>query len=37
MTVPNERLSLASALHADKVVELDALANALVDSLNGQA
>jgi len=37
MTVLNERLSLASALHADKVVELDALANALVDSLNGQA
>ena len=37
MTVLNERLSLASALHADKAVELDALANALVDSLNGQA
>ncbi len=33
MTVLNERLSMASSLHADKAVELDALANALVESL----
>ena len=33
MTVLNERLSLASALHADKAAELDALADALAESL----
>ena len=35
MTVLNERLSLASALHDDKETELDTLANALVSDLNG--
>jgi flavorubredoxin len=35
MTVLNERLSLASALKPDKATELEALANALVDSLKG--
>ena len=32
MTVLNERLSMASALHADKAGELDALADAIVES-----
>jgi flavorubredoxin len=36
MTVLNERLSLASALKPDKATELEALANALVDSLKGE-
>ena len=34
MTVLNERLSLASSLKADKAAELDALADAIVESLN---
>ena len=34
MTVLNERLSMASALHADKAGELDALADAIVESIN---
>ena len=33
MTVLNERLSMASSLSDDKAVELDALADALVDSI----
>ena len=33
MTVLNERLSLASSLLPDKAVELDKLADALVESL----
>ena len=33
MTVLNERLSLASSLHPDKAVELDALADSIVESL----
>ena len=37
MTVLNERLSLASALHDDKAVELDKLADALVESLQEKA
>ena len=36
MTVLNERLSLASALHADKAAELDALADAIAASLEGK-
>ncbi len=35
MTVLNERLSLASALHPDKAGELDALADSIRDSING--
>lgn len=35
MTVLNERLSMASALGNDKAVELDALAEALADSVKG--
>ena len=34
MTVLNERLSLASALNDSKAVELDTLANAIVESVN---
>lgn len=34
MTVLNERLSLASALHADKATELDALADSIIESMN---
>ena len=34
MTVLNERLSMASSLGDDKAVELDALADALVESVN---
>lgn len=34
MTVLNERLSLASALHADKATELDALADGIIESMN---
>ena len=34
MTVLNERLSLASALHADKEDELDRLAEAIADDIN---
>ena len=34
MTVLNERLSMASALHADKAGELDALADAIAESIN---
>ena len=34
MTVLNERLSLASALHPDKAGELEALADAIKDSLS---
>ena len=33
MTVLNERLSLASALHPDKVTELDALAGSIIESM----
>ena len=33
MTVLNERLSLASALHPDKVTELDALADSIIESM----
>lgn len=33
MTVLNERLSLASALHADKATELDALADSIIESM----
>ena len=33
MTVLNERLSLASALHPDKEAELEALADSIVESL----
>ncbi|MCI9584600.1 FprA family A-type flavoprotein [Clostridiaceae bacterium] len=33
MTVLNDRLSLASALHADKAVELDALADSIIESM----
>ena len=35
MTVLNERLSLASSLKADRAQELDALADALVESVAG--
>ena len=34
MTVLNERLSMASALLPDKAAELDALADAIVESVN---
>lgn len=34
MTVLNERLSLASALHDSKAGELDMLADAIIDSMN---
>lgn len=34
MTVLNERLSLASALNADKVTELNALADSIIESIN---
>lgn len=34
MTVLNERLSIASSMGADKNIELDALANAIIDSMN---
>ena len=34
MTVLNERLSMASALSDDKAVELEALADAIVESVN---
>ena len=37
MTVLNERLSMASSLHADKAVELEALANALLESVGHTA
>ena len=37
MTVLNERLSLASSLLDDKAIELDVLANAIVESINEQA
>ena len=33
MTVLNERLSIASSMGADKNIELDALANAIIDSM----
>lgn len=33
MTVLNERLSLASALHPDKVTEMDALADSIIESM----
>lgn len=36
MTVLNERLSLASALHPDKEIELDALADSIVESIKGK-
>lgn len=36
MTVLNERLSLASALNDDKATELDALADAILDSMHTQ-
>ncbi len=34
MTVLNERLSIASSMGAYKNIELDALANAIIDSMN---
>ena len=34
MTVLNERLSLASAMHADKLTELDMLADSIIDSMD---
>ena len=37
MTVLNERLSMASSLHADKAVELETLANALLESVGHTA
>ena len=37
MTVLNERLSMASSLHADKEVELETLANALLESVGHTA
>lgn len=36
MTVLNDRLSLASALHPDKAVELDRLADSILESMNGE-
>ena len=36
MTVLNERLSLASALHPEKASELDALADCIIESMNGE-
>ena len=33
MTVLNDRLTLASALHTDKAAELDALADAIIESM----
>lgn len=36
MTVLNERLSLASALHPDKEKELDVLADSIVESIKGK-
>ena len=33
MTVLNDRLTLASALHPDKASELDALAGAIIQSM----
>ena len=33
MTVLNDRLSLASALHADKASELNALADSIIESM----
>ena len=33
MTVLNERLSIASSMNADKNVELDALADAIIESM----
>ncbi len=37
MTVLNERLSMASALHPDKAAELDALADAIVESITAES
>ncbi len=37
MTVINERLSMASALHPDKEIELDRLADAIIESIEEQA
>ena len=34
MTVLNERLSLASAMHADKLTELDMLADSIIESMD---
>lgn len=36
MTVLNERLSLASALHPEKVVELEALADGIIESMKAE-
>mgnify|MGYP000871428923 FL=1 len=33
MTVLNERISIASSMNKDKEPELDALANAIIDSM----
>ena len=33
MTILNERLSIASSMGADKTIELDALADAIIDSM----
>ena len=35
MTVLNERLSIASSMLPDKAAELEMLADAIVDSVNG--
>ena len=35
MTLLNERLSIASSMQADKAAELEMLADAIVDSVNG--
>ena len=37
MTVINERLSLASTLHPDKAVELDTLADGIIESMQPEA
>ena len=37
MTVINERLSLASTLHPDKAVELDTLADGMIESMQPEA
>ena len=36
MTVLNERLSMASTLNPDKVSELEALADGIIASINGE-
>lgn len=36
MTVPGDRLSMASALHDDKAVELDSLADSIIESISAK-